>query len=90
VTVRVYSGPKTSGILMQTLSASFVTGTDSVAASPALADGQYTAQARQSDSAGNTGFSSANTFTVSTVGPLGHFLALLRAPRLPAARSASR
>ena len=37
--------------------------------SATLADGTYTAQSQQTDAAGNTGFSSANTFTVDTVRP---------------------
>ena len=42
----------------------------SVTASPALADGTYTVQAEQSDGAGNTGFSSAVTFSVDTTAPI--------------------
>ena len=34
-----------------------------------MADGIYTAQSQQSDTAGNTGFSTANTFIVDTVRP---------------------
>src|SRR5206468_844290 len=41
------------------------TGAYSVNANPALADGTYTAQAVQTDSAGNSGTSSANTFTIN-------------------------
>ncbi len=37
---------------------------------PGFADGVYSAQAQQSDAAGNVGFSSVNTFTVSTVIPV--------------------
>ena len=65
VTVKVYSGPSPSGSLLQTLTATVGAGGDyAVAASFPLSPGTYTAQAQQSDSAGNTGSSSANTFTV--------------------------
>ena len=68
ITVKVYNGPNTLGTLARTLSATRDgTGNYSVDASPALALGQYTAQAQQSDAAGNTGFSSANTFEVHAV-----------------------
>ncbi len=45
-----------------------ITGAYSVD-SAALAEGTYTAQASQSDTAGNTGSSSANTFVVDTTAP---------------------
>jgi hypothetical protein len=65
VTVKVYSGPSPSGSLLQTLTATVGAGGDyAVAASFPLNPGTYTAQAQQNDSAGNTGSSSANTFTV--------------------------
>ncbi len=65
VTVRVYSGTGTSGTLAQTRSATRngSTGAYSVDAT-ALSPGTYTAQASQPDSAGNNGFSGANTFTI--------------------------
>ncbi len=69
VTVKVYSGSSVSGSPVQTLSPSVSGGSWSVSASSALADGTYTAQAEQSDSAGNTGKSSANTFTVEALPP---------------------
>jgi hypothetical protein len=70
VTVKVYSGSGASGTPLETLSASRQADNSySVAAAPALAAGTYTAQAQQSDAAGNTGFSSANTFTVDTSPP---------------------
>jgi hypothetical protein len=68
VTLKVYSGTDTSGTLVQTLSGSVSGGSWSVDATSALADGTYTARAQQLDAAGNTGFSSANTFAVSTAG----------------------
>jgi hypothetical protein len=64
VTVRIYSGPAATGTPVQTLTDTTVsTGTFSVAAQP-LANGQYTAQAEQRDSAGNSGLSNTRTFTV--------------------------
>ena len=65
VTVKVYAGPAPTGTPVQTLSALRNGTLYSVDASSPLPDGSYTAQAEQSDGA-STGFSSANTFTVST------------------------
>jgi hypothetical protein len=70
VTVRIYSGSTATGSPVQTLTTTAAAGAWSVAPSIALADGTYTAQASQSDSAGNTGTSSASTFTVNTTSPL--------------------
>ena len=70
VTVKVYSGTTVSGSLVQTLTATELGGVWSVAASSALSDGTYTAQASQSDAAGSTGTSSPNTFTIDTVPPV--------------------
>jgi hypothetical protein len=69
VTVKVYSGSTPSGTVVETLTAMASSGTWSVAASSALAQGTYTAQAQQADAAGNTGFSSANTFIIDTTAP---------------------
>jgi hypothetical protein len=69
VTVKVYSGTTATGTPAQTLTAARQ-GDNSYAASATLADGTWTAQAEQRDSAGNTGTSSANTFTVTTVPPV--------------------
>jgi Concanavalin A-like lectin/glucanases superfamily/Bacterial Ig-like domain/Calcineurin-like phosphoesterase len=71
VTVKVYAGTGTSGTLLQTRTANASAGTYSVDASPELALGTYTARAEQSDDAGNTGLSSANTFTVTSPPPPG-------------------
>jgi large repetitive protein len=69
VTVKVYAGSSTSGTPVQTLSATRGANNNySVNASSALAAGTYTAQAEQQDAGGNTGLSSANTFTVPDVG----------------------
>jgi hypothetical protein len=69
VTVKVYAGPVASGTPVQTRQATRSGASWSVAASPALANGTYTARAEQSDAAGNLGLSSANTFTVGPAPP---------------------
>src|SRR5439155_1596059 len=71
VTVRVYAGATATGPPVQILTATRdgTTGAFTVDASPALADGTYTAQASQSDAAGTTGTSTPVTFTVDTVAP---------------------
>ena len=70
VTVNVYSGSTTAGTLIQTLTATRGPGgAYSVEASSPLADGTYTGQAHQADDAGNTGQSSAVTFSIDTVAP---------------------
>ena len=66
VTVKIWSGTGTSGSPLHTLVVTRSGGSWSTDA-PALADGTYTAQAEQSDSASNTGLSAANTFTVAAV-----------------------
>jgi hypothetical protein len=71
VTVRVYAGGAAAGTPVQTLVATRSGGAWSVDAA-ALAPGTYTAQAAQSDVAGNTGLSAPATFTVArqqVVGP---------------------
>ena len=67
VTVKVYEGTVTSGTLNQTKTATrdLSTGAYTVNADT-LAAGTYTAQAQQSDSADNTGTSTANTFRVDS------------------------
>jgi Concanavalin A-like lectin/glucanases superfamily/Bacterial Ig-like domain len=66
VTVKVWSGPTPTGTPIQALSTTAGTGgVYSVLASQALQQGTYTARAEQSDSAGNGGQSSANTFTIT-------------------------
>ncbi len=66
VSVRVNSGADTGGTLVRTLDTSAVSGSYTVSTS--LAPGNYTAQAQQSDSVGNTGYGSATTFTVEVSG----------------------
>ena len=64
VTVNIYSGTT----LVQTLTTGD-SGVYSVQAASSLADGAYTAQASQSDAAGNTGTSGTIGFTIDTVAP---------------------
>jgi hypothetical protein len=68
VTVKVYSGTSPTGTPAQTLSATRQTN-NSYSVSATLAEGTWTAQSEQQDTAGNIGKSSANTFTVSTAAP---------------------
>jgi len=65
VTVKVYTGPDTTGTLIRTLTTTLSSGSFSVDASPPLVNGTYTAQVEQVDQAGNVGRSSANTFTIT-------------------------
>ena len=70
VSVKVFAGTGTGGTPLQTLSATRSgSGSYSVDASPALTPGTYTAQADQTDVAGNTGSSAANTFTIEAPAP---------------------
>ncbi|HEU0024710.1 MAG TPA: LamG-like jellyroll fold domain-containing protein, partial [Thermoleophilaceae bacterium] len=65
VTVKVYSGSSTSGTPLQTLAAARQSsGIFSVAASGTLSPGTHTAQAEQSNGAGQVGRSAPTTFTV--------------------------
>jgi len=63
-TVRVYAGSTATGAPVQTRTAARSGTSWTVAGSPALAAGTYTARAEQSDYAGNTGMSSEVTFTI--------------------------
>ena len=65
VTVKIYNA---GGTLLQTLTPTR-TGATWSATAAALAQGTYTAQASQTDSAGNVGTSTTNTFTVDTTRP---------------------
>jgi endonuclease/exonuclease/phosphatase family metal-dependent hydrolase len=85
VTVKIYSGTSASGTQIQTLSAPVANGGWSIV-SPALAVGTYTARAEQADAAGNTGLSSANTFTIRRGG--GKAAALVAGPAVSSARVA--
>jgi TolB protein len=71
VTIKIYQGAGTSGPVIQTRTATRDATTGAYArAATTLPDGLYTARAQQDDAAGNTGYSSANTFTVDTVAPV--------------------
>ncbi len=71
VTVLVYSGSSATGTAVRTLSTlAGLDGSYAVAPSDPLPNGTYTAQAQQSDLAGNTGTSTANTFTVAVAVPV--------------------
>jgi len=85
VTVKIYSGTSATGTQIQTLSAPVSNGSWSIV-SPALAVGNYTARAEQADAAGNTGLSSANTFTIRRGG--GKAAAVAVAPTVSSARVA--
>ena len=70
VTLNIYAGTTVEeGALLQTLTTLPLSGTWSLGLSGTLTDGLYTAQATQSDEAGNTGASTPSTFTVKTKGP---------------------
>ena len=69
VTVSIWSGSSASGTPLKTLSAT-VAGNGSYSTQTTLSEGTYTARTEQHDSAGNTGFSSTNTFTVDTTAPV--------------------
>jgi len=69
ITIKIYSGTDTSGTLVQTLTDTRDGSGNYSVSSATLADGTYTARAEQNDTAGNTGYSSANTFAVDTVVP---------------------
>jgi PKD repeat protein len=69
VVVKIYSGSTATGSPVQTRTATRTGGTWTISGSPALAAGTYTAQAQQSDNAGNTGFSAPHTFTIDPTPP---------------------
>lgn len=69
VTVKIYAGSTVSGSPIRSTIATSSAGTWSTNALAALTDGTYTAQAEQSDEAGNTGTSTAVTFTIDTTPP---------------------
>ncbi len=68
VTVTIYDGSAVGGTVAATGSAT-VKGAEWSFKSPHLSDGTYTAQAAQSDEAGNVGTSAPVTFTVDTTAP---------------------
>jgi hypothetical protein len=64
ITVKMFAGSDPSGSPVQTHTAAVWGGRWSVATTQPLADGTYTTQAAQSDSAGNTGLSAPSTVTI--------------------------
>ncbi|HVM04551.1 MAG TPA: Ig-like domain-containing protein [Acidimicrobiales bacterium] len=74
VTVLIYPGTGTGGTPVQTKTATR-SGSSWSTTADALATGTYTAQATQTDSAGNTGTSAASTFTVPPFAPTNVVLA---------------
>ena len=69
VTLTIYPGTTTTAPTAQVYVVPVSEGGWSVTPTTVLADGTYTAQATQTDAAGNTGTSSANTFSVQTKAP---------------------
>jgi hypothetical protein len=68
VTVKIYNGTGTGGTVAQTLTPTRTLATWTTTAAT-LAQGTYTVQATQTDTAGNIATSTANTFTVDTTAP---------------------
>ena len=69
VTLKVYSGTSPSGSPVRTLHATPSGATWATSSGEVLGDGTYTAQAEQSDEAGNTATSAPSTFTVDATPP---------------------
>jgi hypothetical protein len=69
VTLNVYAGNTASGSPLQTHQLTPSAGSWTTGAVAALGDGTYTVRAEQSDAVGNTGASSAVTFTIDTTLP---------------------
>jgi hypothetical protein len=69
ITLKIYAGSQATGSPVQTLTASRSGASWSVTPNTALAEGTYTAQAHQSNAAGNVGQSAEHTFVIDTTGP---------------------
>ena len=69
VTLKIYSGAVASGSPVRTVKVTPTGPTWKTSLAEALSDGTFTAQAEQSDEAGNTSTSTPSTFTVDTLGP---------------------
>lgn len=80
VSVRVWNGSSVTGSPLETLSTSGSGGSYSVAPSPSLPNGTYTAQAEQDDLAGDTAHSDPVTFTVHNIAPTVTISPLGRGP----------
>ncbi|MCU0257700.1 MAG: Ig-like domain-containing protein [Solirubrobacteraceae bacterium] len=71
LTVRLYAGAAATGTPVRTLTATRTGTSWSIAVSPGLPSGTYTATAAQADLAGNAGTSAPRTFTVDATAPTG-------------------
>ncbi len=69
ITLRVYAGSEPSGTAVRTLTVPASEGKWEAGPVAHLSDGTYTAQAEQSDQAGNVGLSSPATFRIRTTAP---------------------
>src|SRR5208283_1040286 len=69
VTLKIYSGGSASGSPIQTISVTPSGATWKASVAAALGEGTYTAQAEQSDKAGNVGKSATSTFAIYTTPP---------------------
>jgi hypothetical protein len=69
ISVKIYAGATATGTPVQTRTPNRTGATWTTTLTTALAVGTYTAQATQTDTAGNTGTSAASTFTVDTTKP---------------------
>ena len=69
MTVKIYARTQATGTPVQTLTVNSASGAWTVDCTTALAAGTYTAQAEQSDNAGNTGVSAPHMFTVTASPP---------------------
>ena len=78
IRVKLFPGSGASGSPLRTLVARVSGGSWSVAPTKSLARGTYTAQAEQSNRAGNTGVSRPHAFTIDTTLPaqVGRFLGI--------------
>jgi large repetitive protein len=72
IRVRIYPGESATGSPVRTFSVTPTGATWGGAPGLALGDGTYTAQAEQSDEAGNAATSAPSTFTVDTTPPAVH------------------
>jgi hypothetical protein len=72
VTLKIYSGSSASGSPIQTISVTPTGATWKASVAAALGEGTYTAQAEQSDKAGNIGKSATSTFAIYHDAPGGH------------------
>ena len=77
VAVEVYEGSSISGSPVRTVDGAVSGSTWTAGPVASLADGTYTAQASQSDQAGNVGTSTAVTFTIDTTPPVVSFASVL-------------